>query len=204
MRLAGCLLGLALPVQAETALPALHDVTGVAANDVLNIRQSPDAASPVLGSLGPGARDVEIVAVSADGKWGQINAGEGAGWVALRYLAPQDRPAWHSLQTPLLCFGTEPFWSVELNVQTGDAPFSMPENMGIEGRITQAWPGEDWNPTAALRLAMGKGESFAALRAEACSDGMSDRAFGIRIDLFGTPFAGGQSARLTGCCSLAP
>ncbi|MGB3280174.1 MAG: peptide-binding protein, partial [Pseudorhodobacter sp.] len=46
--------------RAET-LPALFDVTGVAADDVLNLRAAPDGVAEILGALGPSAKDVEVV-----------------------------------------------------------------------------------------------------------------------------------------------
>ena len=63
MRALALLLALALPSGAAAkGLPALHDVTGVAADDVLNVRARPDASAPVLGALTPDATGVEVVA----------------------------------------------------------------------------------------------------------------------------------------------
>ena len=39
----------------------MFDVTGVAANDVLNIRAAPDASAEIIGTLSPNARDIEVV-----------------------------------------------------------------------------------------------------------------------------------------------
>ncbi len=83
MKAALCGLVLLLPAMslAETALPALHDVAGVAANDVLNVRAAPDVDSALLGSLSPYATAVEVMGQSPDGKWGQINLGRSrVGW----------------------------------------------------------------------------------------------------------------------------
>ena len=57
--------------------PALHDVTGVASDDVLNIRESPDAGSAIVGSLAPDATGVEVVAVT--GGWAVVNTSEASG-----------------------------------------------------------------------------------------------------------------------------
>ena len=80
---------LAAPAVADGPLPALFDVAGVGGGDRLNVREGPDARTAVVGSLAPDAKGVEVVAVDAAGAWGRVNTGERAGWVAMRYLAPQ-------------------------------------------------------------------------------------------------------------------
>ena len=66
-RLAALLCLLATPLSAQTVLPWLHDVTGVAANDELHIRQAPSASAPAIGALPPDARDVEVIAADPSG-----------------------------------------------------------------------------------------------------------------------------------------
>lgn len=66
---------LSTPALAQDIYPALHDVTGVAADDVLNIRSEPSASSPIIGTFSPFETDVEVVALSPDGGWGRVNAG---------------------------------------------------------------------------------------------------------------------------------
>ncbi len=100
---------------AAQEMPSLHDVTGVAADDVLNVRSGPDAGSARIGALAPGATGVEVIELSGTG-WGRVNVDEGSGWVSLRYLARQpDQPP---VPDRLTCFGTEPFWSL---ARDGDA-----------------------------------------------------------------------------------
>ena len=67
--------------RAET-LPALHNVTGVSAGDVLNVRAEPTAGASVIATLAPDAADVEVV--EQRGNWGLVNAGEVAGWAYLK------------------------------------------------------------------------------------------------------------------------
>lgn len=195
---------LSAPAIAETSLPALHDVAGVAANDVLNIRAEPNAGSAIIGSLGPTLDDVEIVGLSADGKWGRVNAGEGAGWAYMSYLAAQDRPAWFALQSGLSCGGTEPFWSLQIDASGQTATFTTPEQAGQPQPLTALWPGDEWRKTAAVQIGTGAQSGFATFRAEACSDGMSDRAFGIRADVFLPANPATSAVALQGCCSLLP
>lgn len=175
--------------------PALHQVTGVAASDVLNIRVEPVATAAIVGTLPPDAAGVEVVAVQ-DG-WGLVNAGESAGWVKLSFLARQPGDEWFALTQPLRCHGTEPFWSLGLEPVAGVGVFSTPDAGDRFVTLSTLWPGQDWRQAAAAALPDG----FATLTAASCNDGMSDRRFGIAIDLYLT---GEAPAVLQGCCSLAP
>jgi uncharacterized membrane protein len=174
----------------------------VAPDDVLNIRERPSADAPVVGELRPGATGVEVLAIR-DG-WALVAAGEGAGHVAARFLQRDDGSAWFALQTPLRCLGTEPFWSLSIDPAAGRADYLTPEaDLPQTWRIGAVWPGrfpaqvpaQVPAQSAALSLPVGT----AVLTPVACSDGMSDRPFGIAVDLFLTEPAG---ARLSGCCSL--
>ena len=187
------LMALALPLQAEI-LPALHDVTGVAADDVLNIRAAPEAGAEVIGTLAPDATGVEVL--SRTGDWGLVNTGERSGYVAMRYLARADGPDWSALEAPLTCLGTEPFWSLQIDPKTGETRFQTPEDeVARVAAITGSWPALPWSQTAAVALPDG----LAVLSPAECSDGMSDSSYGIAADLFLT---GPDRARLSGCCRL--
>jgi uncharacterized membrane protein len=184
-------------------LPALFDVAGVAADDVLNIRAAPDAGAGIVGTLPPDATAVEVVALSQDGGWGRIGQGESGGWVSLDFLARQQIGPWWTLPVPMRCLGTEPFWSLDLNAPLLQATFATPEEAPETMTIVNFWPGEDFRPVAGLRLLQRDG--IAVIRAAACSDGMSDRDFGLAIDLFLGPVEGaGVGPALQGCCTLQP
>lgn len=185
---------LASPACAES-LPALYRVTGVAAGDVLNIRAEPSAAAAILGSLPPDAAGVEVVAEQAG--WGLVSTGEGAGWVKLTFLARAPGAEWFALTRPLRCIGTEPFWSLGVEPATKVAVFSTPDKGDAFTTLTTLWPGGDLRPGAAFALPDG----FATLTGEQCSDGMSDRVFGIAISLYRM---GEAPSVLQGCCTLAP
>lgn len=183
-------LSLALPAAAEV-LPALYDVSGVAVGDRLNIRAAPSASAPILGSLAPDARGVEVVALAGEGRWAQVNTGEGTGFVALRYLRAEDAAPWTALETTLTCRGTEPFWALTYDPAAGTVQFDTPEAKRSL-TLRQAWPGDGTAPAA---LATDRG--FVTLEGRACSDGMSDRAYGIAAWVF--PPVGPV---LGGCCGL--
>jgi uncharacterized membrane protein len=194
----------ALPARADQTglLPGLFDVSGVAANDVLNIRARPDAAAPVIGVLAPGQVMIEIVARSDDGGWGLVNTGEASGWANLRYLVRREVPREsQGLPPHLACFGTEPFWAMTReagqiiydNMNTGRRPMELLYALGrdIAGDQTLALAAQG----------MGMGLS-AAITPAACNDGMSDRAYGLSVILVTDSRAGPEL--FTGCCTLAP
>jgi len=185
-------------------LPALYDVTGVAGDDVLNIRAAADAGSPVRGGLSADATAVEVVALSPNGKWALINTGEGAGWVAFRFLHRQDRPDWYAVADHLQCSGTEPFWTLFLDPTAKSAHINTPDEEGPELDLTATWPGSAQQPIAAVQYSGDDASGVVVLRGQSCSDGMSDQSFGIVADLFQAAGANQPAQTLHGCCRLAP
>lgn len=197
IRLLVLVLCLQAPALWAQEYPAFHAVTGVAADDVLNLRAQPDATAPILGALPPDATGVEVVAVQ-DG-WAAVTVGEVTGHASLRYLVREAGPDWNALETGLICLGTEPFWSLEIDPAKGVATYRSPEDAAPNpSPLTETWPGTPWAPTAAIAFSDG----FAVLRPAACSDGMSDRGYGISVDVFLQ--GSGSGARRAGCCRLAP
>ena len=185
----------------EYILPTLFDVTGVAANDVLNIREAPNASAAIIGTLLPRARDIEVVGYDETGRWARISTGERSGWAALRYLAYQvDVWTPGTLPPTLNCLGNEPFWSFR---PRGDrvvfsTPYAPESVMGIEQVLTTGMFRDPRRSVSAL------GESrrmTAVIVPMACSDGMSDRSYGLDVTLI---LEGrGEPQMLTGCCSIA-
>ncbi|MFN3823930.1 MAG: SH3 domain-containing protein [Pseudorhodobacter sp.] len=198
--MAGLLCG---PVAAQD-LPALHDVAGVAANDQLNIRAEPSASAAILGSFPPGTDAVEVTALSADGRWGRVNLEEGAGWVAMRYMARQSGPGWADLAQPLACFGTEPFWSLNFSPAEADLRFNRMGEEPLDLRAGWAAPVSGRRGMVGLALTGAAETGFLTLTGQDCSDGMSDRGYGIGIALFlnGSGASTAEAAGWSGCCSL--
>lgn len=186
----------------EYILPTLFDVSGVAADDVLNIRAAPSADAEIIGTLAPYARRVEVVAHDESGRWAQVNTRERSGWVALRYLQYRT-DVWEEGELPetLSCFGNEPFWSL---AKEGEAlVFSTPEApeqaMALDAALS---PGVFRSPRRAILASDGARSLTAVMTPMACSDGMSDRAYGLDLTVI---VEDGASPRLlTGCCSIAP
>lgn len=197
--LLAALLWPALALAQGTLLPQLHDVTGVAADDVLNIRAEPSGSAPIIGALAPDLRGVEVVALNPAGTWGQVNMPESSGWVFMRYMAPRGVHIDHfNLPVGMRCFGTEPFWIMRhdrgrLRI---DAPDTGPQVFEID--IAQdSGTGE---LRRMIRAHGSAGPLTAYIHPAACNDGMSDRAYGLAIGMM----TGESGPLLTGCCSLEP
>ncbi len=199
-----CLALLAPLPAAGQDLPALYDVTGVASGDVLNLRAGPDATSPSQGSLAPGQRGVEVVALSQDGAWGLVGQGEGGGWASMRFLGrqPGELP-WWTMQDPLRCLGTEPFWSLTTSKSSLRGILATPEPPAVKMQTTALWPGAEGSATAGVALSGAGVSATLLLTGQSCSDGMSDRSYGIAATLLLTGAPPGGGAPLAGCCTLS-
>jgi len=193
----------AAPVAAQD-LPAPHDVVGVAANDQLNIRAEPSASAAILGSFPPGTDGVEVTALSADGRWGRVNLEERSGWVAMRYMVRQPGPGWSDLALPLACFGTEPFWSLNFNPGEGVLNFNRMGEAQLGLWVNWAAPVSGRRGQVGLAIEGPARTGFLTLTGQDCSDGMSDRAYGIGVGLFlnGTGSSTVEATGWSGCCSL--
>lgn len=176
--------------------PALYDVQGVAGDDVLNIRSDPDEGSAIIGQFAPTATGIEVLGVDPSGQWARINSGESQGWAALRFLARSEPAGTFPDNSTLSCFGTEPFWSLA-------ARRHGPARLDVSG------VGQIEYSTATIHVANGRSDRFvldlgapaaAVIRRAACSDGMSDRGFGLQIDLI---VQGAPAQLYSGCCSIA-
>lgn len=191
-----------------------YRVSDVSRGDRLNVRGQAGTSADVIGSLPPDARDIVVT-----GAWQEIGssvwwelvypaAGNKTGWVNARFLAlesagSQGTPTTQS-NYPLDCAGTEPFWSLAID---GDqARYSSPDALG-EGampRILEASPWIDARGFAsgynfAVRLAEGRMNGFATIvRAQACSDGMSDINYPFHATLILS-----DDEVLGGCCTRA-
>ncbi len=183
-------------------LPALFRVTDVAGNDVLNVRAEPDAGAELLNALAPDAVHVEVTELSADGRWGRVNMGERSGWASMRYLAAEPGPAWHELQTPLSCYGTEPFWSFDFQPAGAKIAFRTMEGAKLDFTADWVAPASGRNGVIGMRLSGQETTGFSVFRAVSCNDGMSDRVMGLAVEVF---FSGPDGRRgYSGCCTLAP
>lgn len=183
-----------LPVTAwAQALPGLYSVTGVAEDDVLNVRAAPDAQSPIVATLAPGTTGIEVVRLSENG-WGLVSTGEGNGWASMHFLAAEPAEP-GTVPRPMRCGGTEPFWGLDLG--WGGDEFQMAGEDRVYLTLTS-----EVSQAAGFASIFDDGETTRVLTVSraTCSDGMSDREFGFAATLL-TRAAGGDSL-LFGCCTL--
>ena len=191
---------LALPAAAtQDGWPALHDVTGVSADDVLNVRAAPDASSAVVGQLAHDATGIEVIRPNPRLTWGLVNVGEGTGWVSLRYLARRPGQWDGAFPEVAACFGTEPFWNLRRDGDT--LVHTTPETDARRFTITARSDSANRRDSFHMIAEGPEGPLVAVLEAETCGDGMSDREFGIGVQLLmGT---GPGTRHVSGCCTLA-
>lgn len=181
----------------DPPLPALFGVTGVALDDTLNVRKAPDASAMILGTLAPDASNIEVVELSRAGEWGLINLGETAGWVSMRYLrALPIATTVLGLPAGLRCFGTEPFWDITffddmnltLNTPEAETGHAITANAPSSSHVNLAETGFRFG------WRLNRDVVTARILPGQCSDGMSDRRYGLHyVDDLGLR---------TGCCSL--
>jgi uncharacterized membrane protein len=192
-----------------------YSVTGVAAGDVLNIREDVASAGQassarIVGSIPPDAAGVEGTGVSVEiggSLWRQVAYGGVTGWVAARYLKAIDGGG-DVPPVDLTCGGTEPFWSMTFSAAAAvrEDPFGsagnkrttyVPAPGGFASGRRHVW-------AVMLRPAKGSQAATAVfLRTDACSDGMSDLTFPIEFVLAEHESGGAAGATLSGCCHLA-
>lgn len=176
--------------------PATYQVTGVAADDVLNIRAEPSAGAAKVGEIGPYGFNIEVLGLSEDGSWAMVPMPEGIGWVAKRFLQPTPPADPWLVPRPLSCSGTEPFWS--LGLYPKGAEWATPETPRTDLTVT-----EESVAARGYRMRAEEGPTrvyhLTITRAQ-CSDGMSDRRFGLAASLFIESPDG--NALLSGCCTL--
>ncbi|EBA13017.1 SH3 domain-containing protein [Roseobacter sp. CCS2] len=183
--------------QTDPPLPALYAVTGVAADDVLNVRAAPNGSAAVIGTLAHDAKDVEVVTLSREGRWARVNTGESAGWTAMQFLAAQDqRYTPLGLPEGLTCFGTEPFWSMTFG-ESLVLDYASPGRI-VRHAIASLSPNSNTVSQTDLRYRFVWGSRRDPVTAHIlpgqCNDGMSDRAYGLY-------YIDDQGPRI-GCCSL--
>lgn len=191
--------------------PALFDVTGVAATDVLNVRSSPTVQSDIVGTLAPTETNIEVIRPTDDLTWGLVNVGERSGWVSLAFLARQPGQWSGALIDVRQCFGTEPFWRL-----TYDPPritLTAPDIEPRQGLISSLFRSNGHRDRFAYQGSFfpsdaGNRNVTMSVRLEACGDGMSDRDYGIGVDMLITrPDLGGDQSMTglySGCCTLSP
>lgn len=193
---AGLSTALSAQPPAITDLPALFTVSNLQTDDILNIRAKPSPKAKDLGDLNP-SDIVEVVRLGVDGKWARIIWGEREAWVHRNYLTPvaMDRLPNSGLPANMSCSGTEPFWGV--TIKDGMLTYSDPDRTLTSEPVL--WEGTSANNV--FRHAVASASWRALVQKKICTDGMSDIAYGLSVDLLSVDPA--QQTVLSGCCSIA-
>ena len=194
-----------IPPEALTPEPGLsYAVKDVAASDRLNVRSQPGTESEMMGSLAHDARGILVTgrrAAEGSSVWWEVIMPSGPGengWVNHRFLAAETSADTGGDNYPLLCTGTEPFWSLRL--EDGHGAYSDPETE------TVTFSASDWiksrNSPAIFALRLqdenqgAAGEGYTTVHRTTCSDGMSDFDYPFQA----TVILPDQTV-LDGCCS---
>jgi uncharacterized membrane protein len=194
--------------QADTLrLPALYTVSQPADVTVLQVHLQPDTASDVIGALVAGQTDIEVIDLAENGTWANVNVNEGSGWVQIAGLQPMPDKSWSHLTTPLQCAGTEPFWGLRIDPVTLSGSFRGDSGVDTAMSVSRIWDPDNlmrgYDPESPVVVRFGEQNALAFLTPAQCSDGMSDRNYGINILLSITE--PGQDEHIwTGCCLMAP
>ncbi len=177
------------------AWPALYDVSGVAADDTLNVREAPNANARIVSTLPPNDSDIEVIRLNDAGTWGLINTGEVGGWVSMRYMSRHPNQFAGEFPAITSCHGTEPFWSLDLEGEKltfssldGTDRVEPYRRYGSANRID--------------RFAINARGVTGMILQQSCNDGMSDRMYGLSIELLAPLY--GETKLMSGCCTIQP
>ncbi len=188
----------ALLVTALAAAAQVHSVTGVAADDRLNVRADIDrvghfSEAAVIGSLPPDATGVAATGRAVrlgEARWAEILFGGRSGWVNARYLR---RETLFPEEIGFNCGGTEPFWNIAFD-GAGGTISALGLSSDIPVRL-DGWQGGVGRPDLRVYRFTGvaDGRGFTAIQRHdgACSDGMSDYDYAWEMYFLGLDPGGG-------------
>jgi len=180
----------------STILPAnetLYAVTGVDADDYLNVRQKATARSAIVTRLphdSVGVRRLEGDAMTAGNRWWRVKWQGKQGWVNKRYLKPVSDPIVatssssssksNSKTATLHCGGNEPFWGMKITKNS--LSYSPMDGQKLNLPVMFNKTSENNTSIAAIYAKQGKQQILAMLqKVSACSDGMSDIGYPYAI-----------------------
>ncbi|WP_298499155.1 SH3 domain-containing protein [uncultured Maritimibacter sp.] len=177
-------------------LPALYDVIGVADTDRLNVRAEPSASSEIIGDYPFFQQGIEVTAFNDDTTWARVNYEERTGWISARFLRERSgQGGTATLPTPMSCLGTEPFWFMSIY----DDQIEFEDPGADTGMMT-------FGRYPIIETAISPRGGFASddmigfVSREACTDGMTDRTYGFRVDFIRR--GNGDDVSFSGCCTI--
>lgn len=187
---------LAISASTVYAQPSYYKVTS-SLTDYLNVRAEPSVDSKDIGDIGPGAQPFEIIETDASGKWGRIIWQETTAWVALRFMEPIELPLLANTIVPigLLCAGTEPFWTIEIE-SSENAVLSTPEAATPMSITTVSVSENRTQHPVAIELFTKDYSAVTVVSRQACSDGLTDIKYSWSANVVIQP----DLNLLSGCC----
>lgn len=183
------LYGLALDAQ---TLPTLYEVEGVPSGEFLNVREGPSVNTDIAAVI---SNNDSVEVLRTQDNWGFIGLGETSGWVSMRYLTVVPLPE-SEILLPVYCYGAEPFWSIE--IEDAGVNYSTPEV--LERPMTVQSSAVAKNGFTFQLTEDGPYTHTLIARSSYCSDGMSDREFGMSALMHLQADEGNYVHR--GCCSF--
>jgi uncharacterized membrane protein len=106
--------------------------------------------------------------------WGLVGGGEVSGWVSMNFLTALPHTE-NEIPLPLYCYGAEPFWSIA--IRDSDVNYSTPEMLKRPMEVESSALASN-GFTFQLTEDAPYTHTLVA-RSSYCSDGMSDREFGV-------------------------
>ena len=189
---------LAAPMAQAQNFPALFRVHDVRPGDWLNIRAEPNARAEIVGAFERTQTGIEVIGLSEDRNWGLVRIDEGTGWSSMRYLQAERSDSWIDGQQTLTCHGTEPFWTFHIYLPGNSASYdSLADGAMNFTTDAPALPATIGPYTLAVPFT-GPRSGMVVMRNAVCSDGMSDRLYGLE----GQVYWRGIEQGLSGCCML--
>ncbi|MEP3919194.1 hypothetical protein [Ascidiaceihabitans sp.] len=200
------LLGFWATVASAYDFPARYSVIGIPDGDLLPIFAAQDDTSDILAGYVFDAKSIEVVSVSADGIWGQVNVRDTTGWVTMSSMLKVE----DDMPLTLACFGAEPSWNIDLSDDKssawntpetrGDVQFTKSDDkLGYDGKITMT----ETSARPGLQV-----DFNAKLTPAACTYPNTENAFGLKIEILLKGYTGFASPEgdetVSGCCSLRP
>ncbi len=183
-------------------IPRAYKVSGISAEDVLNVRAAPSARSTDLGDLHAGFAPVEILELDETGQWGRLTWQDTDGWVAMRYLEQVRLPTIGNTSLPvgLQCVGTEPFWSMSLET-SNTLQLSLHPDTALDATVESAVSSINYLDFPVAIIANVDDLNITTIiNPLTCNDGMSDKQYGWEVDVLTT--TGNTSTLVSGCCSM--
>ena len=172
-----------------------YTVYGVRQGDTLNMRLQPNPSAPVVQTIPFDGRDIGLTGREAAGGWVEINFNRKRGWVNARFLGYGTGR--YQVPAFLDCFGTEPFWSINLRPGSAQADLAFAERR-IVYNLTRAETAMNRSDVLHIRGASRPGEMSLIIRNESCSDGMSDNNYPYSVVALLSRFN-----VIAGCCRPA-